>query len=600
MHCRSLGRLLVVVFIAQLGTVSPAEEMPPSSVGKFRERTVLAWENDGNVTTRVIKVWDPYTDLKRSFEWLPISNSSEIEYSSGVTGKGRIVWRLPAYNDLASGDFHESFQGWFMSGRRHGHGKLTTAAGSTYEGEFEKGEFHGFGALSLPNGTEYTGEFLYGKPSGVGRLSFASGRHFNGKLAPHQSEALASAIETMFHKGIKVEPPLVKKRHTSEVPIETLRLVQLGSSSVKVHVYTDKAENIKYKNESPYKAYGYHRNSITPDRIIIKRDPFSDDFDEPPKIYEMLPTFLVAEIENIGTKTLQIEEASLYIKESKRNLQPYPLVSTISDQISQCFFDLDEWSFPDSKVNIDNFGHGQIQNAEMFVRFVGNGNESQLIEVDLGNFKDYQTVSVTKLLEKMGVEIGVLKKDDPMCQNEISYEQCVQNVKESGIFGELYPRYLSSREYSGSLDRRFIWTDIEGEIKYVWQDEDRNIVNASLKFSESVPIYSFARSAMAECGAPGPIIYSEDVISLKLDGSDYPVELSIPRKLRSLKAHERHRVGIVLDAEASSDHEFELRIGLSDGTWATSPLVELSIFYLRTNKEYPSENYVSIEQYRRQ
>lgn len=90
-----------------------------------------------------------------------------------LDGEGRIVWR----KDIR-------YEGHFVRGRKHGHGKTTTPMG-TVEGEYRDGNLNGKGRATN-NGTIYEGDFVDGLPDGQGRMTYESGQRFEGQFKSGQ------------------------------------------------------------------------------------------------------------------------------------------------------------------------------------------------------------------------------------------------------------------------------------------------------------------------------------------------------------------------------------------------------------------------------
>lgn len=85
----------------------------------------------------------------------------------------------------------EVYEGEWLDGKKHGHGKLSCSDGTVFDGEWQRdgfvkgkfvsaggnvyegsilpnGDFHGHGYIKMPDVYEYTGEFAYGQKHGRG------------------------------------------------------------------------------------------------------------------------------------------------------------------------------------------------------------------------------------------------------------------------------------------------------------------------------------------------------------------------------------------------------------------------------------------------
>jgi hypothetical protein len=78
-----------------------------------------------------------------------------------------------------------SYEGEWMHGRTHGHGKLQLPDG-VYEGDFRSGEITGSGMKVWSDGTQYTGEFLDGEMHGQGLFLRSNGERYEGGFVRNQ------------------------------------------------------------------------------------------------------------------------------------------------------------------------------------------------------------------------------------------------------------------------------------------------------------------------------------------------------------------------------------------------------------------------------
>lgn len=63
------------------------------------------------------------------------------------------------------------YEGYVVSSKMNGQGKLTFENGDTYEGEFSNGIFNGKGTYKSAQGWTYTGQFKNGYADGKGKLT---------------------------------------------------------------------------------------------------------------------------------------------------------------------------------------------------------------------------------------------------------------------------------------------------------------------------------------------------------------------------------------------------------------------------------------------
>ncbi|XP_064640367.1 MORN repeat-containing protein 1-like isoform X3 [Lineus longissimus] len=74
------------------------------------------------------------------------------------------------------------YEGEWMDGKKHGHGKLVMNDGSYYEGEFQNGEIEGHGyKYFAASGRSYTGQFHEGELQGNGVMKYKDGSSYEGE-----------------------------------------------------------------------------------------------------------------------------------------------------------------------------------------------------------------------------------------------------------------------------------------------------------------------------------------------------------------------------------------------------------------------------------
>merc|ERR1712107_555524 len=72
------------------------------------------------------------------------------------------------------------YEGEFLHGSKHGHGKYRSCTGVEYEGQFSNDEMHGEGRYHFADGRVYVGQCVSGHMSGVGRMDWPSGAYYEG------------------------------------------------------------------------------------------------------------------------------------------------------------------------------------------------------------------------------------------------------------------------------------------------------------------------------------------------------------------------------------------------------------------------------------
>lgn len=76
----------------------------------------------------------------------------------------------------------KSYEGCFMDGLFHDHGRIHLASGDTYEGDFDQGLRHGKGLYKWKDGRQYTGHFLRNSRHGLGCMAYPDGSLYEGSF----------------------------------------------------------------------------------------------------------------------------------------------------------------------------------------------------------------------------------------------------------------------------------------------------------------------------------------------------------------------------------------------------------------------------------
>jgi len=106
--------------------------------------------------------------------------SSRPHYEGGVLNQLRHGYGTCQYRNAGF-----SYEGEWVHGQMHGHGKLQLPDG-VFEGEFRHGEITGSGMKRWTDGTQYTGEFLDGEMHGQGLFLRADGERYEGGFLRNQ------------------------------------------------------------------------------------------------------------------------------------------------------------------------------------------------------------------------------------------------------------------------------------------------------------------------------------------------------------------------------------------------------------------------------
>ncbi|XP_078695953.1 MORN repeat-containing protein 1-like isoform X3 [Branchiostoma floridae x Branchiostoma belcheri] len=106
-----------------------------------------------------------------------------------------------------------TYEGEWVKGKKHGHGKLLMNDGTYYEGEFFHGEIDGHGFRKFANGNTYSGQFSKGEMNGHGVMTCPDGSRYEGEFDHNQREGHGVLTDTdgavyegSFHKNKRHGP----------------------------------------------------------------------------------------------------------------------------------------------------------------------------------------------------------------------------------------------------------------------------------------------------------------------------------------------------------------------------------------------------------
>ncbi|GFN80045.1 MORN repeat-containing protein 1-like [Plakobranchus ocellatus] len=96
------------------------------------------------------------------------------------------------------------YEGEWMKGKKHGHGKLLMKDGTYYEGQFINGEINGNGYKYFSSSkAKYTGQFLNGEMHGHGIMAYFNGNVYEGQWYKNKKQGfgILSTSEKAVYEG---------------------------------------------------------------------------------------------------------------------------------------------------------------------------------------------------------------------------------------------------------------------------------------------------------------------------------------------------------------------------------------------------------------
>lgn len=112
----------------------------------------------------------------------PVKNGHHIfEFSNGDLYDGMFLsGERHGYGKLTNGDY--CYEGFWKNDCRDGRGNTSYGDGSSYSGEYSKGVHHGHGIFTWSNGANYVGQWVNGTMTGLGSFTWKNGNEYNGEF----------------------------------------------------------------------------------------------------------------------------------------------------------------------------------------------------------------------------------------------------------------------------------------------------------------------------------------------------------------------------------------------------------------------------------
>jgi hypothetical protein len=195
--------------------------------------------------------------------------------------------------------------------------------------------------------------------------------------------------------------------------------------------------------------------------------------------------------------------------------------------------------------------------------------------LDAGTFDMSKHFSMLAGLRELGVDITRLNAGSFHCASMSQLPRCMSQLTQSGLFGRMRPDAIK-RQGSDVI------ATFNGSVSYDWTDDMGAKNHRESRISGFIPLLRFSVGEMAECGGSAPEDQEHAAIKLSLDKRDYRLAIRVSDSIRS---GETKRIGIVLDAEKSSQHVFQFVLRTSDGTNLSSPKFSLQMFKPRYDRD---------------
>ena len=139
------------------------------------------WTKEGVINGKG-KMFQPENETYIEGEWL----NGCLKYGRIINNKSIYIGNIEDNQYHGKGKYFEfkgdSYEGFFLFGKKNGEGKYIFSDGCIYEGNFENNEINGYGEFNWNNGNYYKGEFYKGIFHGNGYLKWKNGNVYKGEF----------------------------------------------------------------------------------------------------------------------------------------------------------------------------------------------------------------------------------------------------------------------------------------------------------------------------------------------------------------------------------------------------------------------------------
>ncbi|MEQ1770331.1 MAG: hypothetical protein ABL879_10875 [Devosia sp.] len=584
----ALGASVEQVPLPSLATPSA---YPGSAAGAMRSWVQLVWDPAARELKRIsYTALDPVPELGLEMQWRPDDPAAAT--SGPLNGRGTLVFRQPGAPSYDPSADVASYRGTLVDGRAEGEGTWLDVSGYGYEGQWRDGLMDGKGRLQLANGDEYVGSFTAGRREGRGTYVDATGAIYDGGFAQDQREGeglfvpargepyradwldgdeiagsrepvppgelgYVRIINAQFTDvpGLRVGVVAERRPHNFDLNIEPVSYTS-RSDGARLDIFPDDQRLMDtWRGGGPIQLTGDETS-----RFLNVSMGYTPSFLGNYERFE--PLSLVFELENVTTDTVAVVGGFLNVGDSLT--QPEPAMQLRGDRESEC--GAGRWYRPD--VFVDNFGWGPAENASLSYSFgTPDGRQNETIfDAPLGSIADSIKVDFGESLVALGVNTAMAGSDDFMCSDRNDQRSCLGEIRESGRYGKLAD-YLT-------LNDSVIETVVSGALDYDWAAPGGESRHKTSPFSATIQLGHLATGA--ECGEGGEIIpVKHEPFKLRLDEQNY--RIAIPFSGQVTPGFTT-RWRIELEADKTSEHDFEMVLVLADGRQIASRPVHLTYF----------------------
>ncbi len=561
-----------------LTTAALADASATGQPGAWAERVQVLYQEDSrSVVRKKVRVWDPHPGKNLDFVWEPEKGQpgGGVGQDGLVSGKGKLVWRVRGSASYDPRTVFSAYSGEMRNGRPEGSGRLEVRSGEVLEGTWKAGVLDGEGTRIDAEGNRYEGSFVGGRPHGLGRLLSRNGeiyvgpfvdglRHGKGRV----TLAGGTSYESVWERDREVGGGLPDRLADAGVG-GLLRAQSGGGQAGKVEISTVIDQRMTQQSDMQYQHLVRDQDvAIYPvdeemnhawngTGLITTSDYAFNSID-----WEDAPAFVEVDLATTDNSRVKLDRLELQVSASDAYRKP---MLSLGNHIGCVGFR--------PSFTVYNHGWGGVKNANVSLRFVGEGGEGEGTRTFTRPISDFDSgtdVVIKDIIAEAGVDTDKLENQRFSCESMDRLNVCRSQVFNSVGFGEI-------ADYVWGEDKLF--TTAVGTFDYDWSDDDGNTYQASESFQVDIALATIELpKELAECGdgfggSPEALRYQD--VQLRIGERNYVVDLP----LRGNKTVREYTARLKMWAEMSSFHQFQTVASFADGSERRSKTV--SLFYFR-------------------
>ncbi len=548
--------------------------LPGLTEDRSRRFVQLMWMEQENRLRRVsFHLDDPLAEFDLDLAWQPKAPFDLGAQALGHWGDGRLVWRKKGarpYDHLA---VLATYEGRITDGKFDGQGRYWHDSGLVYEGGWSKGKLEGQGIIHWPDGDSYSGSFEHSLPHGHGRLVTRYGGVFVGNYSKGQRHGTGRVTlpDGRSYHSVWLEGREALEQRQWEFPTQHLQLAQAANQpgirfgvSVDRRVPPELSANLYAGYDSRSDGNGlivYPMDQSFMDRWRGRAELVSEAVDLFDTDTMHHPANFVMSLENSGPQPVQIVAGFLAVQSSTPDLDPFINLRT----------PIDCGNRTEGRVFLRNWGWSSPIGAKIEGGIITRDGTRYLASINSAQILGWPNAEVdfSTTLQQIGPRIASMATSDLICATA-DYAGCLATAQAQGLIGA-----LSEAAY---VKRNAIMVDYFGTLSYAWSDANGQAKQKASQIRFPLKIGQFQQTAECGEGSDAPSAF-ETAFQLQLDQQGYQVQF--PFNV-AIAQGQLSSWTFQIDAPASSRHNFQVVLQLSDGRQIASQLIDLTYFKPRS------------------